>query len=260
MQALSTRALVDRVARYVREYQTSMRFVLADEAYHQAAFDASGRQTAARLLTGEFFLAFVPGDGAWIAVHDVHAVDGTPVADRDDLRQLLRAGEVTPVARRVAERNARFNVGSVRRNFNEPTLPLLLFAGDRRDRVAFDRGGVTRTADGVLATITFRERGRPTLVMAERREGPGTVPAPAHGDIDVDADTGIVRRTRFALRDGDVEVELLTDYARDGRLDLWVPVTFRERYDALRDRRRELIVCDARYTNYRRFEVTGRIK
>ena len=54
----------------------------------------------------------------------------------------------------------------------------------------------------------------------------------------MDTATGAIRRTRFTLRDGDVEVELLTDYVLEPRLDLWVPSRFTERYDALGDRRR----------------------
>jgi len=198
----------------------------------------------------------VPGDGKWIAVHDVRRVDGVPVTDGEDLRKLLEAGEVTPVARRVAERNAKFNVGSVRRNFNEPTLPLLLLGAERRRGVSFDRGGVRREADRTIATLTFRERERPTLVMTERGQ-----PVYARGEIALDAETGTIRHTRFTLRDGDVEVELLTDYVLEQRLDLWVPSRFTERYDALADRRRrEQILCESTYTNYRRFDVRGRIK
>jgi hypothetical protein len=251
----STRTLVDRAAAYVAGYRESLRFVLADEDYQQATFDAAGRQTASRNIQGEMFLAFVPGDGRWIAVHDVREVDGEPIPDREDLTRLLGQGEVTPVARRVAERNARFNLGSVRRNFNEPTLPLLLFAGDRRRGVAFDRGDVAREGGRVVVALRFRERDRPTLVASERS---GAVFA--SGDLVVDAEHGTVRRTRFALRDGNVQVELRTNYAHDPRLDLWVPWLFTERYDALKDPRRELILCEARYSNYRRFLVTGRIK
>jgi hypothetical protein len=86
-------------------------------------------------------------------------------------------------------------------------------------------------------------------------------PLYARGALLVDTETGTIYRTRFTLRDGDVEVELQTDYVLDTRLELWVPSRFTERYDALGDRRRrELIVCEALYTNYRRFDVRGRIK
>ena len=257
---LSVKALIDLTARYVRDYQEQLRFVLADEIYQQSSFDPAGRQTGVRSLRGELFLAFVPGDGKWIAVHDVHEMDGTPIPNREDLRRLLAVGEVTSVARRVTEHNARFNLGSVRRNFNEPTLPLQLLAPDHRPRVDFSRGGVTRSAEATIATLTFRERERPTLIQAERRDGPGTTPVYARGEIVVDAATGTVRRTRLTLENGRVEVELITEYTLEPRLNLWVPAVFTERYDALRDRQRELIVCEAQYTNYRRFEVTGRIK
>jgi hypothetical protein len=249
-------SLLDRAAAYVRDYQEKLRFVLADEEYHQAVFDPAGRETAKRTISGELFLAFVPGDGKWIAVHDVRRVDGVAVTDGEDLRKLLEAGEVTPVARRVAERNAKFNLGSVRRNFNEPTLPLLLLAPERRRDVSFERGGVSLYANRTIGTLTFRERERPTLIMNERGQ-----PLYARGELLVDTETGTIYRTRFTLRDGDVEVELQTDYVLDTRLELWVPSRFTERYDAIGDRRRrELIVCEALYTNYRRFDVRGRIK
>lgn len=257
----SARALRDRVSDYIRRYQESLRFVLADERYEQSVFDARGTQTGARTMTGELFLAFIPGDARWIAVHDVRTVDGVPLDDREDLRRLLEQGEVTPVARRVADRNARFNLGIVRRNFNEPTLPLLLFTADRAATLAVDverPRGLDRAAGATappLTSLTFRERERPTLVATERGQ-----PLFSRGRFLIDAATGAIHRTDWTLRDGDVVVELVTDYGREPRLDLLVPWRFAERYDATRDRRRELIVCEARYTNYRRFEVRGRIK
>jgi hypothetical protein len=257
----SARELRDRVAAYVRGYQESLRFVLADERYEQAVFDARGSQTAARTMRGELFLAFIPGDGRWIAVHDIKVVDETVVTDTEDLRKLLEQGEVTPVARRVAERNARFNLGSVRRNFNEPTLPLLLFSADRATTLAveIERARMVARAAGAtapaLSVLTFRERERPTLVATERGQ-----PLFSRGHLLVDPATGAVHRSQWTLQDGDVVVELVADYGREPRLDLLVPWRFSERYDATQDRRRELIVCEARYTNYRRFEVRGRIK
>jgi len=53
-----------------------------------------------------------------------------------------------------------------------------------------------------------------------------------------------------------IHVELITDYARDEKLGLWVPSVFRERYQG----RGEDIVCQAIYSNYRRFDVSTRIK
>ena len=74
-----------------------------------------------------------------------------------------------------------------------------------------------------------------------------------------------------------MKVELTTDYAADARLGMWVPSVFRERYEQgeesrSSDNRRDLstlpnprreyehVLCEARYSNYRRFEVETRIK
>jgi hypothetical protein len=71
---------------------------------------------------------------------------------------------------------------------------------------------------------------------------------------------------------GSVTLELTTTYGPDARLGLWVPVHFRERYEegvlaggTARTRLEnattyEEIVCEAKYTNFRRFETTARIK
>ena len=54
--------------------------------------------------------------------------------------------------------------------------------------------------------------------------------------------------------------QLTTDYAKAPALDMLVPVRFQERYEQGRGNAHELIVCVARYTNYRRFEVNVRIR
>jgi hypothetical protein len=82
----------------------------------------------------------------------------------------------------------------------------------------------------------------------------------AKGLLTIDAMTGRVERTEFEIDVDRTTSRLVTEYELDDKLNLWVPVRFRERYDDARDRERQVIQCEARYTNYRRFEVTGRIK
>jgi hypothetical protein len=260
-QDISTRELVARVTKYLSAYQETLRFVLADERGQQVVFEAGGRQTATRSIDGELFLAFLAAEGRWIAIHDIKVVDGETLPVTEDLRELLQRGEVSPVVRRVADRNARFNLGQVRRNFNEPTLPLWLFAPDRIGGVTFraerprPRDVPPGAAGPALRSMSFEERGRPTLIMSER----GT-PVRSRGELLVDPESGAIHRTQLTLRDGRVEVELVTDYGAEPRLGILVPFLFTERYDARADSRRELILCEARYSNYRRFEVTGRIR
>ena len=242
-----TEEIVKRATAYVERYAAELKFVLADEEYSQRTFDGTGALARQRRMRGELYLAFLPADDVWIAVHDVSEVDGIAVTDRDELRALLRQGEVTSVARRVADRNASFNIGSVSRNFNEPTLPLLLLTSTRVSRSRF------RAVSTVAGTVTlaFEERERPTLVRS--RSGAHVF---SRGVLTVDAETGRIEATAFELSDGDIRVRLETTYASNDKLGLWMPTTFTETYE----RPGETIRCNSLYSNYRRFEVIGRIK
>jgi hypothetical protein len=250
---LSVKALVAAASAYVADYEKTFAFLIADEAYSQTRTNTRN-EIENRVLQSELFLTFLPADDEWVAVRDVMEVDGEPVEHRENLRALLAKGdELRGVVRQVIERNARYNIGNLTRNFNEPTLPLLLVADKRVGDVRFERKGVTRDGGATLVTLAFAERGRPTLVR-----GPaGSMPAT--GEFVVEAGTGVVRRTMFALDQGGVRVRLTTEYAQHPTLKLWLPSVFNERYETLGSMR-EVILCQATYTNYRRFDVTARIK
>jgi hypothetical protein len=251
---LSTRALVAAASKYVTEYETRFKFLIAEESYTQATYDRERRETGRRWMKGELFLTFIPADSAWLAVHDFTEVDGEPVQDREDLRTLLQKGVTESIVRNVLNRNSRFNLGSIVRNFNEPTLALLIFEPPRVERFAFDREEIVQNGGRTTVRLSFKERERPTLV----RDVDGR-PVYSRGEVTVDAGTGRVERTVIELVDGNVLARLTTAYALDEKVDMWVPVTFTERYErASRDR--EVILCEAAYTNYRRFEVTARVK
>ncbi len=205
-------------------------------------------------MKSEFFLTYLPADDEWVAVRDPKEVDGQPVTAREDLRTLLaKGGEIRGLIGQVVARNARYNIGSTTRNFNEPTLPLLLVGEKRVNEVKFDRRAVTREGATVLATLAFEERGRPTLVRGPE----GSMPA--KGEIVIEAGTGVIRKTTFELDRSGVRVKLTTDYALDKKLNLWLPSIFTERYDTTSPAT-EVVMCQATYSNYRRFDVTARIK
>ncbi len=149
----------------------------------------------------------MPDARHWIAVHDIADVDGAPVADRDDLAELLERSPVDAVAARIIARNARFNIGAVVRNFNEPMLPLLVFDPLYVDGFTFARASAA-AAPGA-ATLTFREHGPGTLV---RDRNGGDVPA--RGDLDIDVGSGRVERTHLSLRDGPVTADIVTSIRR----------------------------------------------
>lgn len=250
----NAKAVVAVASAYVESFQKDAAFLIADEATTQRRLDARDQTIESRQTKGEIFLTYLEADAQWIAVHDVASVDGEAVADREDLRSLLTKGsELRGVAQRVATRNARFNLGGVWRNFNEPTLPLLLLERSRIGNLSLDRKGVAREAGVTIVTVGFRERDRPTLVRGPRE------PIRAEGELVIEAESGRIRRTRFELDQDPFRAELVTTYALDARIGMWLPRAFVERYEGKPDGREEVIVCETEYTNYRKFTVTGRI-
>ncbi len=264
---ISEKALTSAAVNYVAEYEKQFAFLIADEEYRQTLFDADGRKSKTRLIKAELFLTYLPADAEWIAVRDVIEVDGEPIKDREDLRALLAKSERVRLVKELTSRNARYNLGRVERNFNEPTLPLLLLDAKRTPRIKFDRKRVTREDDVTLAVLAFEEREPPTLVAT-----PNEGAVRAKGEFLLDAATGTVRRTLFQLTRPGIDVKLETAYVKDDKLNLWLPSVFTERYEAGSNiggmrlssyparASKELVECEARYTNYRRFEVTARIK
>jgi hypothetical protein len=78
-------------------------------------------------LESEFALIRLADSRMWLGFRDVLRVDGRLVQDREDrLADLLKnpaAGTVGEV-RRIADESARFNIGPLHRNFNNPTPAL----------------------------------------------------------------------------------------------------------------------------------------
>jgi hypothetical protein len=251
---VSEKAVVASASKYVVDYEAKFKFVVADEVYTQTTYDRGGQQTATRRMKGELFLTFIAADEAWMAVHDFAEVDGEPVPDREDLRALLQKGETISVVKRVRDRNARYNLGGIMRNVNEPTLPLLILDPKRVKSFSFDREEVLQGTGRTTVRLSFQERDRPTLVRNMRG-----APLFSKGELLVDADTGRVERTVMEFNHDGIVARLTTTYASDDNVEMWVPVSFTERYESTREDR-EVIVCEAAYTNFRKFETSARIK
>jgi hypothetical protein len=91
--------------------------------------------------------------------------------------------------------NARYNIGPVVRNFNDPMLALLPLHEARRRRFSFSqRPAPSETSSDGAVLLTFEERDRPTIVRDT-----GGRPVFARGDLLVQPATGVVSRTRIAF-------------------------------------------------------------
>jgi hypothetical protein len=263
----SLRAVVDAGAAYVNGYEQGLTSVLADETYTQqirAQMPADPSMPRTRRLTSETFFMFASGSREWMAIRDVIAVDGQPVEDRPDIRAQLREIPVSQVGATLKNHNARFNLGRLFRNFNEPTLSLLPLDANHRDNFTFERKSVDIDGDATLVKIAFSEKSSgPTLIRDLNLHH-----VPSKGELLIEAGTGRVRRASLDVRIGAIHAQMWTTYARDEKLGMWVPVAFNEHYERGREPSGaaklnadyEDVLCEAKYTNFRRFDVTVRIK
>jgi len=264
---VSEKAVLAATAAYVASYQQQLTSIIADERYAQQVAeqtppDPDGART--REMRSEVFFMFAPARHDWMTIRDVLSVDGKTIPDRPDLKDALRTLPAYEVAGTFKKYNSRYNVGRITRNFNEPTMSLLVLDEHHRGRFSFDRRRVERASDATLVTLAFTEQEMPTLI----RDANGRFIF-VNGEVIVEAGSGRVRRVQLNARHDDVRVELTTVYAPDDRLGMWVPSQFNEEYErGTRPRawspasriEHERIHCEAIYTNFRRFDTSVRIK
>jgi len=266
-------ALLSRGTAYVDRYSNRAVSTVAEERYVQAildnpAFDRTealawqdgephrrGLGVSARRQINADLLMVKTDNGLFTNYRDVSAVDGKPVKDRGQRAlSLFTAGGAAPAhttLNQVAQEGARYNLGTLRRTLNVPTLPLFVLHPRHVGRFAFEPAG-TETVDGVATTIVrFREKRGPTFVRTTRGD-----------DVFVNgrlwlADDGRVIKTALVVdeRDTGVKVRIDVVYRDAPNLGLLMPVEMRESYTNLPGDRMRSIEGRATYSNFRAFTV-----
>jgi VWFA-related protein len=173
--AVPPHELLPRMRAYVGEYEKVLAGIVAEEHYVQTYSQRIANypvppRISRRELRSEMGFAWFPTPGTWFGFRDVVEVDGKPVKDRQQRLEQLFVDRKFPSAEqleRVAASSARFNVGPARRNFNVPTLALLVASPANQGRFAFELRGYD-VIDGVrVALIAFSETGSPTLITRD---------------------------------------------------------------------------------------------
>jgi hypothetical protein len=263
----SEKAIVAAAAAYVATYQQQLTSILADETYTQQIVDQvpyDPLKRHKRQTKSEVFFMFGPVRRDWMTIRDVTAVDGTAIQDRRDFREALQTLPAEQVVEIFREQNSRFNIGETFRNFNEPTFSLLVLDEQAHGRFSFDRRRVERVDDATLVTLEFSEREGPTLIR-----NPDRKMVFVKGEMVVEAGSGRVRRARLTGQMNDVHFDLTTVYSPNSHLGIWVPLRFAEEY--VRGKASpaqsiaarvpyERVICEAAYSNFRRFDTSVRIK
>lgn len=252
----SLREVLKRSASYVEQYHRQLEAIVAEERYVQRS-STTGNPAVSRTLRSDFML--LPGgsgEPAWFAFRDVFEVDGEAVeSSRGRLEGWLAGSRSSFMqkARALALEQARYNIGPIVRTINVPTLALEILMPHRQDRFRFRLQGTERIDGADLRVVTFEERRRPTLIRTpEGRD------LPASGRVWIEPSSGRVVRTELQTgqsgRDR-VEATIRVSYTHVPRLELWLPAAMTERYVG----RGTEILCEATYSNFRRFETDARI-
>jgi hypothetical protein len=152
----------------------------------------------------------------------------------------------------LAAENGRFDIGSIRRTFSEPTLVLLFLDAHYRQRFTFTPGTTARLGRAEVRSWTFVERGRPTVIRH------GDQDMPARGSFKVDAASGQVLETALELEVPSAELsgEVRVRFGPHPRFDVLVPLEMRETYA---NGAGERITTVSTYSDFRRFATAGRM-
>jgi hypothetical protein len=259
--ARSIETVLDTARNYVASYERESAAIVCEESYSQQVWGprkvgAGPWETALidkRHLGSDFLLVWVPSAGTWLGVRNVKEVDGQPVRDGAvRFEELLRKSDASLASvKALADESSRFNLGPAERNFNEPTQALRVLDQTNTARFTFRKGGTERVGDVAVWRIMFQEIGRPTLIQRAQRD------VPAHGALWIEPLQGLVVRTELRVEDpkSGAHARIVVDYGPDRRLGFWTPRKMSEVYDG----GAITVKGIAEYSNFKRFETSGRL-
>jgi hypothetical protein len=271
--------VVARIGEYVLTFEMQMAAVVAEETYVQTLdqgsppgtaggtiagpggpgaygpgdrrFPPTSRNANKRTLRSDYALTKADDSGTWIGYRDTFEVDGRSVRDREERLQRLLTTGGSAQAQRISEQNARFNLAEelLSRTVNVPTFALALLHPRYQGRFSAKRTGIDTIEGRTVWEIEFRERDRPTIVRTpERRDQPTRVVAL------VDPANGTVWRTTVTWEK--ITGSIVVTYGYTPAIPVPVPLAMSERYTT---RGGSKIGGEATYTNYRRFQTSGRV-
>jgi len=144
-QAPALDVVLDRLSAYLRDYETKVIELAADEQYKQWIKRRSGYggdTVSRRNLKSMYFLVRLPDGRAWFGFRDVTRVDGRDVSRQGrPMEQVLgeRTSDAYDEALAIMRENAKYNIGDVYRTINLPLQALDLLHPQHRDRFDFKR-------------------------------------------------------------------------------------------------------------------------
>lgn len=247
-----------RLRTYLSGYETRLGALIAEERFEQAIWTVTENGTTQpprrRLLVSEIGFVRLPDDHAWLGHRRVQSIDGRPApAEALGLDRLFvgPAADRLSAARRIADENARHNLGHPRTT-NVPTLPLDLLHARHEAAYRISMGNIEQRDGTRVVRLEFVEGRNGALVAYDHRSFVRTVVTAW-----VEADSGALQRASVTLippvaaRENHV---VRVEFEPHARMGMLVPVRLTERFWAGGTGE-----GTATYGNYRRFTTGARI-
>ena len=220
-------SLLGAAAAYVAQFEARAAAYVFEEHYVQTInrADSWGRRITRRELRSEV-IVINAGETGWIGFRDVFEVDGKPVHDRQDRLQALFVKPSTTTlseARAIADEGARFNLGTVQRNLNFPTMALMFLRQPHQPRSVFSRERSESVNGTPTWVVEFSETKRPSLI------GSPSGDVITSGRFWIEPDSGRVRRSQVDVKEGLSDATITVAYGPWPGLDILMPVSMEER-------------------------------
>jgi len=208
---------------------------------------AGAGSTTTRTLVSDYLLVKVPNLEGWLPFRDVFEVDGQRVRDRQDrlTKLFLESSPERALenAQAIVHESARYNIGTVRRSLNLPTLVLWFLEPANTRRFNFRKVGEDTLSGRRVWVVEYTEIIHPTFIKTPERAD-----IVASGRIWAEPTTGRVHRTLLTASIASITVNYASRAEVPG---LWLPVTMEEQYS----QGATLIKGKATYANFRQFQV-----
>lgn len=246
--------VLKRAGDYLSDYTKAYASVVAEEKYVQSLTEK--RVASLGAVTGKLrtelksdVVAVADITQAWVNFRDVYQVDGKAIRDRDQrLQKLFLDPKSDPLtkARSITDEGARFNLGTVSRNVNFPTMALTFLLTANQPRSKFKRAGDGKVSGVETEIVEFDETVRPTIV----RSGPADLPVA--GRFWIEPLTGRVMKSAVRFESRDFKGEVTVTFALVEKLKMWLPIEMDDSCSSPR----ETVNGRATYSNFRRFGVS----
>jgi hypothetical protein len=245
--------LLQQAGEYVLRLDHDLSGVVAEESYSQESttkpkFGPSIR--AHRDLRSDVLLVLADAGDRYVSFRDVFEVDGKAVRDRDDRLARLFIGKAPSSSeqlQRIRIESARYNLGDIFRDFNDPVFALRVLHPEFQSRFTFSvvKTGAAREP----WEVEFHEVEPETIV---RRVGGDDLPV--RGRFRIEPGSGQVLLSELLTEDNILRADVTVTYQVDRVLGMLVPIEMRESVGTQSGRL--AIEGQATYSHFRRFKVT----